>query len=558
MSYEVLARKWRPQTFQDVIGQEHITQTLTNAIKADRMAHAYLFGGPRGTGKTSIARILAKAINCKAGEPGIPCNTCQSCRQITEGSSVDVQEIDGASNRGIDEIRELRENVKYMPSSSDYRVYIIDEVHMLTLHAFNALLKTLEEPPAHVKFIFATTETHKVPVTILSRCQRFDFKKIPHAQLINYLEKITKAENIEVSKSGLAMIAKEAGGCVRDAQSLLDQVISFSGDKAEDDDITEILGIIESDIIFDASQAIIEGTPDKCLEIVERIYNHGYDIKEFYRVLMGQFRNLLVSVLGSQNNLPDLNDREQKKAQQQAEQAGSEKLQILLNFLIHREQDLRFTSNPRLILETTMIKLCNLGDFLSFDELMEKIGNLEKRLLSATTSHNRSASNQISDPAAKWTSHKQDKEKVGVISKKVKDELEEVETTPSDIVQTDQGWDDFLNYLETRSRPMFNVLKDCKFLGLDTKTIEIARSHQSFSASYFDDKDRHEQLSAFCREFFKNDIRINIVTGNRPDSKKKRISGKKQRHPSEIAGQSDLPGPVQDVIQMFQGKLKKD
>ena len=556
MSYEVLARRWRPQTFQDVIGQEHITQTLMNAIKADRLAHAYLFGGPRGTGKTSIARILAKAINCKAGEPGIPCNTCQSCRDITEGSSVDVQEIDGASNRGIDEIRELRENVKYMPSSSTYRVYIIDEVHMLTLHAFNALLKTLEEPPAHVKFIFATTETHKVPVTILSRCQRFDFKKIPHAQLINYLEKITKAENIDVSRSGLAMIAKEAGGCVRDAQSLLDQVISFSGNKAEDNDITEILGVIDSDIIFGASQAIIEGTPDKCLEIVDRIYNYGYDIKEFYRALMSQFRNLLVSVLGSQTNLLDLNDREQKKARQQAEQAGSEKLQILLNFLILREQDLRFTTNPRLILEATMIKLCNVGDFLSFDELMEKIGNLEKRLLSATTPHNRSAADQISDPAAKWTSHKQDKNDIN--SKEVKDELEEVESTSLDNVKINQGWDDFLNYLETRSRPMFNVLKDCEFLGLNSKTIEIAKSHQSFSASYFDDKDRYEQLSAFCREFFKKDIRINIVTQKRPDSKKRKMSSTKPRHTHENEGHSDLPGPVQDILHLFQGEIKKD
>jgi DNA polymerase-3 subunit gamma/tau len=265
MPYEVLARKWRPQVFQDVIGQEHITQTLINAIKTDRLAHAYLFGGPRGVGKTSVARILAKAINCEKGEPGVPCNRCQSCAEITDGASVDVQEIDGASNRGIDEIRELRQNIKYMPSASQYRIYIIDEVHMLTLPAFNALLKTLEEPPAHVKFIFATTEAHKVPMTILSRCQRFDFKRIPVAQIIGQLEKISAEEDIEIGKSGLAMIAREAEGSMRDAESLLDQVVSFTGPKVEDRHIIEILGVIDRDVILNAVRAIIEGSPRGCL-----------------------------------------------------------------------------------------------------------------------------------------------------------------------------------------------------------------------------------------------------------------------------------------------------
>jgi len=555
MSYEVLARKWRPQTFQDVIGQEHITQTLTNAIKTGRLAHAYLFGGPRGIGKTSIARILAKAINCKEGEPGIPCNKCISCTEITGGSSVDVQEIDCASNRGIDEIRALRENVKYLPSSSSYRVYIIDEVHMLTMPAFNALLKTLEEPPAHVKFIFATTETHKVPVTILSRCQRFDFKKIPQAILINHLETIAEAENIQVTKSGLALIARESEGCMRDAQSLLDQVISFAGEKAEDRDITEILGVIDSDIIFEASRAIIEGSSVTCLEIVDRIYNYGYDIKEFYSTLMSQFRNLLVSVLASQNNLLDMSDSDQKRARSQAEQAGSEKLQILLNFLINREQDLRFTSNARLLLETTMIKLCNLGDFLSFDDLMKRIDGLEKSLLATASSCNQPTADHISDPAAEWAS--ENPKKVEIKTEEVKAELEEVDATHEKEGQINLGWDDFLSFLETKSRPMFNVLKDWEFRDLTTKTLEIAKSNQSFSSSFFDDKDRYAQLSSFCRDFFKRELRINIVTGNRQVSEKKPISNEKQHQASGTEKHSDLPQPVQDILHTFQGEIIK-
>jgi len=229
MSYQVFARKWRPQVFEEVIGQEHITETLKNALLSDRLAHAYLFSGTRGVGKTSVARIFAKTLNCLNRHEGNPCNTCTKCTEITNGSSVDVQEIDGASNRGIDEIRNLRENIRYLPSSGTYRIYIIDEVHMLTLPAFNALLKTLEEPPEHVKFIFATTEAHKVPVTILSRCQRFDFKRIPIAKIEEQIKKIVQQEGITISDTSIAIISKEAEGSMRDAESLLDQVVSFAG-----------------------------------------------------------------------------------------------------------------------------------------------------------------------------------------------------------------------------------------------------------------------------------------------------------------------------------------
>ena len=538
MPYEVLARKWRPQVFDDVVGQEHVTQTLVNAIKTDRLAHAYLFGGPRGVGKTSVARILAKAINCEEGSPGMPCNSCTSCLEITDGSSVDVQEIDGASNRGIDEIRDLRENIKYMPSSNRYRVYIIDEVHMLTLPAFNALLKTLEEPPAHVKFIFATTEAHKVPVTILSRCQRFDFKRIPMARMLDHLETITNSEGIEISKPSLALIAREAEGSMRDAQSLLDQVISFTGPSVEDRHVIEILGIIDRDILFKASRAMIESAPQECLEIVDQIYNFGYDIKEFYRALMNQFRNLLISLIANQNHLLDMTENEKQETRQQAEQAGDEKLQAILNFLIRREKDLRLTSFPRLILEMTMIRACTLGDFLSFGALLDRIDALEKRLTEKST-HIR-----VEKPANP------------IIAGAT--QLAEKTDRPQETGEkTSLTWEDFLHGLSTKNIPMYNILKNWHYLGLTEKTLEIAKGHQSFSSSYFEDKGQYDQLCRYCQEYFGRKLKVNIVENSvaKPQIKEGSVPESPNRAFPE---NTDYPEPVKDVLQMFQGEVKKE
>ena len=540
MSYEVLARKWRPQMFQDVVGQEHIAQTLINAIKTDRLSHAYLFGGPRGVGKTSVARIFAKAINCEQGEPGIPCNKCSSCLAITKGSSVDVQEIDGASNRRIEEIRELRENIKYMPSASKYRIYIIDEVHMLTKEAFNALLKTLEEPPAHAKFIFATTEAHKVPVTILSRCQRFDFKRISPIQIVSHLKNISKEEGIVINKSGLGMIAKAADGSMRDAESLLDQVIAFTGSEVEDKYIAEILGIVDTDIVFRASDAILEGSPQKCIEIIDKIYNYGYDIKEFYRTLMDQFRNLLISLIDPQTHLLELSESERKKINHQAEMAGREKLQVLLNFLINREADLRFTSHPRLILETTMIKLCHLGDFLSFGDLLEKIESLEKRLISSSCVENQALPDQISDPGAQW-----------VPENRKETYVEEKEET-----HNEKNWTDFLTFLSSKSRAAFNILKDLEVSRLTEKTLEIIKSRQSFSSTYFDDPERHKQLSEYCRDFFQRDIKIKLVNNNQPSLQTERPV-REEPSVSETTKFSGSSQPVQDILDVFHGKIKE-
>ena len=538
MSYEVLARKWRPKVFEDVIGQEHITQTLINAIKTDRLAHAYLFSGARGVGKTSVARILARAINCEKGDPGIPCGQCQSCTEIANGSSVDVQEIDGASNRRINEIRELRENIKYMPSSCKFRVYIIDEVHMLTPEAFNALLKTLEEPPPHVKFVFATTEPHKVPVTILSRCQRFDFKRIPVGKILEQLERIAKEEGIDASKSALTLIARESEGSMRDAESLLDQVVSFTGASIEDKDISDILGIIDRDLVLECSRAIIDGSPEKCMQIVERIYAYGYDIKEFYRILMDQFRDLLISLVAPESDLINTTGNDRTEIDRQAKNAGLEKLQQSLNLLIAREQDLKFTSHPRLVLETIMIKLCRLGEILSFDVLMGKMDALEKRLNTFPTAE-MDRTGQISEPGRHW----------GIEEKR--DRERETADKPLD----KEDWNGLLKHLGSKNKAMANVLKDWRLVSVNGNTLEIAGGGNTFSSSYFDDPERLDKFTHLCRDFFEKELVIKIVN----DPVETRVSEKpmeEKRDEPEKKKHSDLPQPVQDVLQIFQGEIK--
>lgn len=537
MAYEVLARKWRPQVFQDVIGQEHITQTLMNAIKMDRLAHAYLFSGARGVGKTSVARILAKAINCEKGDPGIPCNVCHSCIEITGGSSVDVQEIDGASNRGIDEIRELRENIKYMPTASKFRIYIIDEIHMLTLPAFNALLKTLEEPPSHVKFIFATTEPHKVPVTILSRCQRFDFKRIPLNQIVQHLERIAKKEKIEITKSGMALIAREAEGSMRDAESLLDQVSSFTGAKVDDGQITDILGIVDRDLIFETSLAIIQGSPEKCLEIIDGIYNYGHDIKEFYRALMDHFRNLLVCLIAPEASM-DMADSDREEIGYQAGLAGIETLQQILNLLIVREADLRFTLHPRLLIETLMVKLCRIGEILSFDQLIQKIESLEKRLTMPSGHPKGNPQPSLSEPSVPWG--------------------EEATKPPQKRTASgEKTWEAFLPQLATKNKGMANVLRQCHMENMDDNTLEITKAGNSFTSAYLDEPENIEKLKGFCIDFFGPEIKIKIIEGV---SEKQEAVKHSDNRPSENVqtNSKEFPRPVQDILKMFQGKIKEE
>ncbi|MEN6434043.1 MAG: DNA polymerase III subunit gamma/tau [Smithella sp.] len=381
LEYLVLARKFRPQTFEDVAGQEHVVKTLRNSIGQGRVAHAFLFSGPRGVGKTSVARILAKSLNCEKGPTATPCNICSNCREITNGSSLDVREIDGASNRGIDEIRELRENVKFAPVASKYKIYIIDEVHMLTREAFNALLKTLEEPPAHVIFIFATTENHKVPATILSRCQCYDFRRISLSEIAANLGGVAAKEGIKISPSALLWIAEAGDGSMRDAQSIFDQVISYAGMDIKDDDVEESLGLADRKYLFRISEAVLQRNAGACLIIIEEAYLAGIDMKHFYQILLKHFRNLLlIKIAADGSSSFDIAPEQIEKLKNQVQEISRETLQRFVEIMIAEESSFLRSQEPRMKLEAIIVKMAYLEPIIPLGEIISTIENIEQRL----------------------------------------------------------------------------------------------------------------------------------------------------------------------------------
>ena len=383
MSYLVLARKWRPQTFDDIVGQEHVSRTLMNAIRSNRVAHAFLFTGVRGVGKTTAARILAKALNCIQGPTPTPCNACVNCQEITAGNAVDVLEIDGASNTGVDDVREIIENVRYQPAKSRFKIYIIDEVHMLSTSAFNALLKTLEEPPAHVKFIFATTDPHKVPHTIHSRCQRYDFKRIPLRSVVERLTHITATEGITISERALFLLAREGEGSMRDAQSLLDQVIAFAGNTVRDEDVTTAVGLADRKVLYAIADAVVGRDPGRALERLNELHLYGYDMRRCARELVEHFRNLAVArLLPGEELLPDLADEERAEVHRQAQQMNPEDLDRAFRLLLATESEIGHVPYPKLVLEMTLIKLATLVPVVPVEELLDRLDDLERRLVS--------------------------------------------------------------------------------------------------------------------------------------------------------------------------------
>ena len=387
MSYTALYRKYRPDTFAGVIGQEHIVKTLKNQMKTDRVSHAYLFCGTRGTGKTSTAKIFAKAINCEHPIEGEPCGECSPCKAVEEGRSVNVIEIDAASNNSVDNIREIREEVKYPPTEGKYKVYIIDEVHMLSQGAFNALLKTLEEPPAHVIFILATTDPQKVPVTILSRCQRFDFRRITSDDIVNTLMGYLEKENVEADEEAVRYISHIADGSMRDSLSILDQCLSFFyGERITLEKVIDITGAVDTTVFFETAECLFKKDAKGLMDIVENVVMQGRDVKQFVSEIINHLRNLLVAIsVKDPSNILDMSKENISKLKNQSGNTSAEELIYLIKSFSNLSSEMKYSDNERILLEVMFIKLCSPSAEKSYDGILARLNAIERAVKNGIT-----------------------------------------------------------------------------------------------------------------------------------------------------------------------------
>ena len=519
VSYLVLARKWRPQTFSDLIGQEHVSQTLKNAIESGRVAHAFLFTGARGVGKTSAARILAKALNCTEGPAPEPCNSCPACNEITAGTSVDVFEIDGASNTGVDDIRDLRDTVKYLPARCRFKIFIIDEVHMLSTSAFNALLKTLEEPPPHIKFIFATTEPHKLPITILSRCQRFDFKRIPLAVMAGHLRHIVAQENVEITDSGLAMIARKGDGSMRDALSVLDQVLAFCGDQVRDEEVVTLLGVVDRRLLLESSQAVFARDSRAVLDVVKRVDSFGYNMRQFCQELIDHFRGMaIISAVGPTAELPDLSGAELDEIREQAAPVALNDLQRHLAILLKAESEMAHSTFTRLVLEMALLKMASLHPVVPINEILERLKALEKH----------GSGGMVASPPPRW--EKTSAGRGGVSTPPVAaktpqaktaapvQQLQEPEKTEARALGTIDShgnetglWDGFVAFVKGKKPMLASFLDHGHPLRVSATLLEIGFPEGSFQLNSLQDPAAITELRGLAKSFFQSDTGIRLL-----------------------------------------------
>ncbi|HEX2868535.1 MAG TPA: DNA polymerase III subunit gamma/tau [Ignavibacteriales bacterium] len=468
MSYIVTARKWRPNRFEDVVGQEHITTTLKNAIKNNRIAHAYLFAGPRGVGKTTTARILAKTLNCLNPVDFEPCNECEMCQSFNTSQSLDIIEIDGASNRRIEEVRVLRESVKYAPTKGKSKVYIIDEVHMLTNESFNALLKTLEEPPEHTIFIFATTDVHKVPLTIISRCQRFDFRRIELDTIKGLLKNIAESEKIEIDDQSLTIIARKADGALRDAESIFDQIISFSGNKVEASSVARMLNLIDDEVFFTISESILEKKFLAAFEVSRTVYENGWNFIDFMNGLVEHFRNIMTVVLTGKAKLIETAEVYKEKYIAYKDKFSEGDLLRIMNYLNKLQQELRLTQNHKLLIE---VGLCHLIGLEKSASIREAIANLEEIKKNGPVIISREAV-----PAGIYSTQEAKKDSLQGNGAKDKAAASPVKTSESELGTFNDvlaKWNHFVKEVNEEKFIVGSALGNMKVLGMDGGKLNV-------------------------------------------------------------------------------------
>ena len=547
MSYTVLSLKWRPQLFSDLIGQDHVTKTLTNAFKKDRVAQGYILTGPRGVGKTTTARIIAKALNCAKSLNGVPCNNCNNCQEITDGRNLDVIEIDGASNRGIEEIRNIREQIKYTPMNAPYKIFIIDEVHMLTNQAFNALLRTLEEPPSHGKFILATTDIHKVPSTIISRCQRFDFNRITEASIRQRLKIIFKDEKIVVDDDSISAIARKSDGSMRDALSIMDQVIAYAGDSIKIDDVSTIIGLIPIDVFFNYSNAINEKDFSKMTKVLETVKSTGLPLEDVAEGLSSHFRNLIISTVENSENLLELNDEHRNQYLSNAKKWNGKDLLRVINVLNDLEYKLKHMSQPLIFFEMTSMKLMEMDSSVSISELLSKSENknIKKKPKSSTIPEAKTVTNEKKE----LTIIKPENDKI--------EEPNEIKNNSFNIDYIRKEWESFIIMI-TKERPSIGTTLEHSLPTslVGNKLIIEVSGLPDFSVGNLN---RNNQVvESFLKDYFKNDVKIKAVMSK---NETKPLTPEISRDDDKVSNENinlkndENDNVVSRVIEVFDGEI---
>ena len=507
--HKALYRVYRPKNFSDVIGQEHIVRTLKNQIENNNVGHAYLFCGTRGTGKTSTAKIFSRAVNCTNLHNDEPCNECENCREILEDKTMDVVEIDAASNNSVDDIRELRENVKYSPAKAKYKVYIIDEVHMLSQGAFNALLKTLEEPPSYVIFILATTEPHKIPATILSRCQRFDFKRVTVKDISSRMRYICEKEGIEADEKALNLIARNSQGALRDALSILDQCISFEGNKISYNDVIELLGSVNIEQLFDLAESIIKEDTRKSLQILNDFIIWGKDVRNLVNDLIDHFRNLMVCKISNDlDEIISLPEETIDLLKQQAETIDINNLIRILNILSEAQDGMKISSNPRVLMEVTMMKIAQPMFDESKEALIKRIENLEQKIESGNIKVNHISTNQTVD-----NFNENNQQNNNTVEKQEDENIEYENLKGDDIKLVEKSWKKILQKMkEDKNQVIRALLQDVDSFNISEDTLYIIfTDNYSFAKSRLDSPATIQYVEKVIREVLNRSFSVKIA-----------------------------------------------